>query len=99
MTKPNKIINGQIIELTDEEIAELNQPISTEEKKQRLKQQLLISRQSYLTKTFQEAFEYLEEGIEYPNKKKRTQAKQEIKEIEAATTLTVLNKFNINLEE
>ncbi len=68
------------------------------DKKEELRNQLISSRRFYLNKTLEKAFEYYEDGLEYPDKAKRTQAKQEIKDIEAATTITALNRFNAKFE-
>lgn len=96
-----KIVNNQLIDLTDDEIVEFSKQPSTEEKKRNIKSEAIRSRKSYLLSTDW----YVNREIDKPNsylqeiRDKRIQARQEINDIEAATTLTALNKFNINFEK
>lgn len=71
---------------------------NVEQKKQRIKNDLKVSRQDYLNSTFQSAFEAMEDGIEHENKIKRFQAKQEIKNIDEAATLAALKEFSVTFK-
>jgi hypothetical protein len=99
--KPQKIVNNQLIDLTDDEIAEFNKQPSTEEKKTNIKSEAIRSRMSYLLSTDWYVNREIDQSNSYPQeiKDKRIQARQEINDIEAATTLTALYKFNIYFEE
>lgn len=89
-----KIISGEAFGVYFDDWIEPTSAELTQLKREQLKAALKNSRQIYLNQTFQPAFEAMEEGIEYEDKTKRQQAKQELKEIKNATTLTALNKFN-----
>lgn len=92
--KPHKIVNGQIVELSETEIAELNQAPSLEDRKKSLKSQLISIRKKYLKETADYYMpDFPEEILE-----KRALARQQKQEIEAATTLTALNNFDVNFE-
>ena len=64
--------------------------------KRKLAENLIKSRKDYLGNTDFRVLRFIDEGAPYPDeiKTKRTQARREIKEIEACTTLTALNQFN-----
>lgn len=73
----------------------------TEIKKQLLKNQLILLRKSYLTKTDWLRIKELdmpEKPCPEQIKNKRIQAWQQIDDINAATTLTALNEFSIDFE-
>lgn len=75
-----------------------NIKVSTADKIDSLKRNLIRCRKEYLIKTQNEAIEALLDTIKYPLKDKRDQAKQQIKDIEAAKTLGTLNEFNIDFK-
>ena len=82
------LANGGVFE---EELKE-----TTEQKKSRIKNELIISRQSFLDKTFREAVEHLLNESDYQNKESREKAKKEIKEIKQINTLKELNSINLD---
>lgn len=88
------------IPLTDEQWENrfVNIKVPTADKINNLKRNLISTRKAYLAKTQNDAFEAVIEGVEYPFTAKRNLAKQEIRNIEAAKTLTALNQFEINFE-
>lgn len=71
-------------------------PSSTTIKKERKKESLILSRKKYLNNTDFRVLRFIDEGMSYPDeiKTKRIQARREINDIEAATTLAALNEFS-----
>jgi hypothetical protein len=68
---------------------------ATEQKKVRIKNELILPRQNYLNDTRNDALEFLLQGKEYPKKSKREQAQKEIEEIKQINTLKELNSINL----
>ena len=75
-------------------------PPTLEERKQSLKNQLIGVRLGYLSSTDWYIAREMDEPNSYPQeiKNKRIQARQEINDIEASTTLTALNAFSTTFE-
>lgn len=71
-----------------------NIKLSTADKINNTKRDLISTRSGYLARTQNAAIEFLLESFEYPNKEKRQLAKQEIEEISTANTLTALKEFS-----
>lgn len=90
-----KWVYEKIPELTQE--PELSKE-TTEQKKVRIKSELVISRKAFFEISTKDAIEYLLASQDYPEKQKRQRAKQEIEDIKAATTLSALNEFSIDFE-
>lgn len=96
--------NTEFEKPTWEQIKAANQQLednskeTTEKKKSRIKSELISSRKYFLEISRNDAIEYLLESQEYPGKQKREQAKQEISDIQSASTLTILNQFSSTFE-
>lgn len=90
-----KALPNNAVLLTEEEWDNrfANIKISTVDKINNVKRDLIFPRKQYLVQTQNEALEDLLEGLEYANKEKRSLAKEEIRQIEEAKTLAALNKF------
>ncbi len=95
--KLTKIIDGVIIELTQEEILEFNRSPSIsdlDQRKQSLKNQLINIRKKYLKDTA----DYYMPDFPQEVLGKRTLARQQIQDITNATTLTALNSFDLKFD-
>lgn len=89
---------GKNVIVVDGILHEREEKETTEQKKSRIKLERTSSRKSFWESSRAEAIEYLLSLNKYPNKEKRERVKQEIDEIETATTLTALNKFSQDFE-
>lgn len=99
---PNDPTNSdcQIVQKWISEGGVVQPEFTTSEKTNNLRQSLIASRVKYLLDTDFRVLRFIDEGTDYPNeiKAKRIRARQEINEIQAATTFAKINLFSVDFK-